>query len=161
LSPAMVRRAPAWYALLAPALLVSAVSRAQPAQPSPSSTSQPPPAEPPPAGKQEQAAQEVVVTGTRTPETTQRATGETEVVTRAEAARRGATNVGEALEGQPGVQVNPSAYGSIGNKSAIQMQGLDLNRVLILEDGERVIGDTGGAIDLAAIPLTDVSKIEL
>src|SRR5689334_25387163 len=104
---------------------------------------------------------EVVVTGTRTPESTQRATVRTDVVTRAEAERRGATNVGEALQGTLGVQVNPSAYGFLGNPSAIQIQGFDLDRVLVLEDGERVIGGVGGAIDLSSIPLTDVSRIEV
>ena len=104
---------------------------------------------------------EVVVTGTRTPESTQRATVRADVVTRAEAERRGATNVGEALQGTLGVQVNPSAYGFLGNPSAIQIQGFDLDRVLVLEDGERVIGGVGGAIDLAQIPLTDVSRIEV
>lgn len=104
---------------------------------------------------------EVVVTGTRTPESTQRATVRTEVVTREEAERRGATNVGEALQGQLGVEVNPSAYGFLGSPSAIQIQGLDRERVLVLEDGERVIGDSGGAIDLSQIPLSDVSRIEV
>jgi outer membrane receptor for ferrienterochelin and colicins len=104
---------------------------------------------------------EVVVTGTRTPESTQRATVRTDVVTREEAERRGATNVGEALQGQLGVEVNPSAYGFLGNPSAIQIQGFDLDRVLILQDGERVVGDVGGAIDLSQIPLTDVSRVEV
>ncbi|EYF04294.1 TonB-dependent receptor [Chondromyces apiculatus DSM 436] len=103
----------------------------------------------------------MVVTGTRTPESSQRSTVYTQVITKAEAERRGATNVGEALSQQLGVQVNPSAYGSLGSPSAIQIQGFDRDRVLVLEDGERVIGDTGGAIDLSQLPLTDVSRIEL
>src|SRR5687767_2888332 len=88
----------------------------------------------------------VVVTGTRTPERSQRATVKTDVVTRDEADRRGATNVAEALASQPGVQVNAGAYGHLGNVGAIQIQGFDRDRVLILEDGERVVGDVGGAI---------------
>ena len=104
---------------------------------------------------------EVVVTGTRTPEQSQRATIKTDVVTREEAERRQATNVAEALSTQPGVQVNPGAYGYLGNLSPIQIQGFDLGRVLILEDGEPVIGDIGGAIDLAGIPINDVERIEL
>ncbi|WP_242516344.1 TonB-dependent receptor plug domain-containing protein [Sorangium cellulosum] len=121
-----------------------------PAPPAPTPTS-PPPAQP----------LEVVVTGTRTPESSQRATVRTRVISREEAERRGATNVGEALDGELGVQVNPSAYGALGNPSAIQIQGFDLDRVLVLEDGERVIGDAGGAIDLSSLPLGDVSRIEL
>jgi outer membrane receptor for ferrienterochelin and colicins len=103
---------------------------------------------------------EVVVTGTRTPEDSQRATVRTGVVTRKDAERRGATNVGEALEGELGLQVNPQAYGYLGGPSAVQIQGFDEDRVLVLEDGERVIGDVGGAIDLSEIPLADVDRIE-
>jgi outer membrane receptor for ferrienterochelin and colicins len=104
---------------------------------------------------------EVVVTGTRTPEQAQRAAVKTDVVSREEAERRGATNVAEALSTQPAVQVNPGAYGYLGTVSPIQIQGFDLGRVLILEDGEPVIGDVGGAIDLAAIPISDLRRIEI
>ena len=106
-------------------------------------------------------AVDVVVTGTRTAESAAKSPVRVRVVTKADAIRRGATNVAEALAGETGIQVNPSSYGSIGNPSAVQMEGFDLGRVLVLEDGERVVGDTGGAIDLAAIPIDDVSRIEL
>lgn len=112
---------------------------------------------PPPAEK----SVDVVITGTRTAESGRRAPVRVEVVTREEAERRGATDIAQALQGQLGVQVNPSAYGFLGNPSAIQIQGFDRERVLILEDGERVVGDVGGAIDLSSIPLTDVSRIEV
>jgi outer membrane receptor for ferrienterochelin and colicins len=103
---------------------------------------------------------EVVVTGTRTPESSQRASVRTDFVTRAEAERRGATNVAEALAGEPGLQVNPGNYGYLGRPSGAQMQGLDADRVLVLEDGERVIGDEDGVVDLAQLPLVDVERIE-
>lgn len=103
----------------------------------------------------------MVVTGTRTPERQQRSTVKTDVITRAEAERRGATNVAEALQSQPGVQVNPGNYGSLGGVSAIQIQGFDRDRVLVLEDGERVVGDVGGAVDLSTLPLNDVSRVEV
>ncbi len=119
-----------------------------------------PPAEQAPAPPPPEEPVEVVVTGTRTAESIHRSTVRTRMVSRDEALKRGATNVGEALAGELGVQVNPGAYGYLGSPSAVQIQGFDLDRVLILEDGERVIGDTGGAIDLSAIPLTDVSRIE-
>ena len=113
-----------------------------------------------PAGRAQTQPAEVVVTGTRTKESSQRATVRTETVTREEAERRGARNVAEALAGEPTLQVNPQAYDYLGSPSGVQMQGLDGDRVLVLEDGERVIGDTGGVIDLAELPLTDVSRIE-
>lgn len=103
----------------------------------------------------------VVVTGTRTPERMQRATVKTDVVTREEADRRGATNVADALASQPGLVVNPGSYGFLGGVSALQIQGFDRDRVLVLEDGERVVGDVGGAVDLSAIPTGDIDRIEI
>lgn len=119
-----------------------------------------PAAPPPPPAPDPSTPVDVVVTGTRTPENARRSPVRVDVVTRAEAERRGATNVGDALAGSLGTQVNPSAYGAIGRPSAVQIGGLDRDRVLVLEDGERVVGDTGGAIDLAQIPLADVARIE-
>lgn len=104
---------------------------------------------------------QVVVTGTRTPERSQRATVKTDVITREEADRRGATSVADALSTQPGLVVNPGSYGFLGGVSALQIQGFDRDRVLILEDGERVVGDVGGAIDLSAIPTADIDRIEI
>lgn len=103
---------------------------------------------------------DVVVVGTRTPESVQRSTIRTGVVTREEAERRGARNVGEALAGETSLQVNPEAYGYLGRPAGVQMQGLDAERVLVLEDGERVNGDVGGVVDLSRLSLTDVERIE-
>lgn len=103
---------------------------------------------------------EVVVTGTRTPEALTRSTLPTGVVSRREAERRGATSVAEALEGQPGLQVNANAYDYLGSPSGIMMQGLDAERVLILRDNERVIGDAGGVVDLDQFGIDGVERVE-
>ena len=63
---------------------------------------------------------EVVVTGTRTKESSQRATVRTDTVTRDEAERRGARNVAEALAGEPTLQVNPQAYDYLGSPSGVK-----------------------------------------
>lgn len=121
-------------------------------------------ADPPrsPAGKKpDKEGETVVVTGSRTPERMQRATVKTDVITRDEAERRGAVNVADALASQPGLVVNPGSYGFLGGVSALQIQGFDRDRVLILEDGERVVGDVGGAVDLSAIPTGDIDRIEV
>src|SRR5690606_33425528 len=102
-------------------------------------------AKPPPA----EDPLQVVVTGTRTAEDIQRSVLRVDLVTRKEARRRGATNVGEAVGAELGVEVNQSAYGSLGRPSAAQIGGLDRERVLIMQDGERVVGDVGGAVDLS------------
>lgn len=103
---------------------------------------------------------EIVVLGTRTKESSQRAQVRTEVVTREEAERRGARTVGEALAGETSLQVQPNAYRYVGAPSGVQMQGLDGNRVLVLEDGEPVLGDANGIVDLGELPLTSVERIE-
>jgi len=112
------------------------------------------------AGTERCAAGEIVVLGTRSAESAQRASVRTGVVTREEAERRGARNVAEALAGEPTLQVNPEAYAPLGSPSGVQMQGLDADRVLILVDGARVTGDSGGVVDLAQLPLADVERIE-
>lgn len=104
---------------------------------------------------------QVVITGTRSKEAAGKSVVRVDVVTREEAKRRGATNVGEALAGELGMQVNPAAYGSIGQPSAAQIGGFDRERVLVLQDGERVVGDVGGAVDLAQLSLGGVSRIEI
>ncbi|MCC6552328.1 MAG: TonB-dependent receptor [Polyangiaceae bacterium] len=150
LFPVPASAAPPAASAAAPAPVPASASAAAPA-PVPASAPAPVPAAEP--------AIEIVVTGTRTPEDSQRSTVRTRVVSREEAERRGATDVGEALQGELGVQV--SAYGARGGVSAIQIQGFDRDRVLVLEDGERVIGDMDGSIDLSSIPLTDVARVEL
>jgi outer membrane receptor for ferrienterochelin and colicins len=103
----------------------------------------------------------VVVTGSRSTERGSRSVVKVDVVTREEALKRGATNVGEALAGELGVFVNPASYGSIGQPSAAQIGGFDRERILVLEDGERVTGDVGGAVDLAQLSLGGVDRIEV
>lgn len=104
---------------------------------------------------------DVVVTGTRSPEQAQRATVKTDVVTRDEAERRGATSVAEALATQPGVRVDPGAFSQLGGVSGVRIQGFDLQRVLVLEDGEPMVGDIGGAIDLSSLPVADLRRVEI
>jgi outer membrane cobalamin receptor len=110
---------------------------------------------------QDDEALEVVISDGRRAENQNDTVGRVRVLTREEARRRGATNAGEALAGELDVEVNPSAYGSLGRPSAAQIGGLDRDRVLVMEDGERVVGDFGGAVDLAKVSLGGVSRIEI
>lgn len=113
-----------------------------------------------PAARAEEK-RDVVVTGTRTPESSQRSVVRVDVVTKDDVEQRGALTVADALTTQTGVRVGAGDYGYLGGVSALQIQGFDRDRVLILEDGERVIGDTGGAIDLASLPASDLERIEI
>lgn len=80
----------------------------------------------------------------------------TELITRADIEISGAENLAEVLEDHPGVEVFRSFRGS-----AIRMQGLDPEYVLVLVDGQRAIGRVGGAVDLARFPVENVERIEI
>jgi outer membrane receptor for ferrienterochelin and colicins len=111
----------------------------------------------PPASEPSSTGSQIVITGTRTKESLQRSTVRTEVVTRAEADRRGARNVAEALTGEPALTVQP---GTSGLSGSVMINGMDGERVLILEDGEPIAGRSSGAVDLGEIPLTGIERIE-
>lgn len=131
-----------------------------------SAYAQTPPSDPtPPVEEEAQPSgvdeSEVVITGTRAKENRAKSAVRVDVVTAKDAKARGATNVGEAVAGELGVQVNPSAYGAIGSPSAAQVGGFDRERVLVMEDGERIVGDVGGAVDLSQFDLGSVERIEI
>jgi outer membrane receptor for ferrienterochelin and colicins len=111
----------------------------------------------PSASEPSSAHTEIVITGTRTKESLQRATVRTELVTRAEADRRGARNVADALAGESTLTVQP---GTSGLSGSVMINGMDGERVLILEDGEPIAGRSSGAVDLGEIPLTGIERIE-
>ena len=73
----------------------------------------------------------------------------------------GAENVAGLLEDMAGLNVHSSLYGYLGSPSGVMIQGIDPKRVLILVDGERVIGGPGGVIDLAKLPVCNVDRIEV
>lgn len=72
-----------------------------------------------------------------------------------------AENVAGLLEDVAGLNVHSSLYGYLGSPSGVMIQGIDPKRVLILVDGERVIGGPGGVIDLAKLPVCQVERIEV
>ncbi len=72
-----------------------------------------------------------------------------------------AKNVAGLLEDVAGLNVHSSLYGYLGSPAGVMIQGIDPKRVLILVDGERVIGGPGGVIDLAKLPICNVERIEV
>ena len=54
-----------------------------------------------------------------------------------------AENVAGLLEDVAGLNVHSSLYGYLGSPSGVMIQGIDPKRILILVDGERVIGGPG------------------
>jgi outer membrane receptor for ferrienterochelin and colicins len=102
------------------------------------------------------ALQEVVFTATRTLKTLKNVPVATELISRADFQRRGATNVAEALETEIGYEVQEDFSGQ-----GVSLQGVDPDKVLILVDGNRVIGRVNGSIDLEQLSVSNVKQIEV
>lgn len=99
---------------------------------------------------------EVTVTGTRVPERRDRSVISTQVITKEDIQRSGATTVAQALEAQPSLQMSRTFRGT-----ELWIRGLDPEYTLVLVDGERVPGRIGGAIDLSRFPVETIEKIEI
>lgn len=113
-------------------------------------------AAPPEEAPATDAADTLVVTGTRTRTRLGDTPVATEVISREDLASSGADTLAEALEGRPGLQVTRSFRGA-----ALQMGGLDPDHVLILVDGQPVVGRVGGAIDLSRFPVAEIERVEI
>lgn len=100
--------------------------------------------------------EETVFTATRTLKTLKNVPVQTELITRQDFQRRGAVTVADALETEIGYEVAEDFSGQ-----GIMLQGADPDKVLILIDGNRVIGRVNGSIDLEQISVTNVKQIEV
>lgn len=104
----------------------------------------------------EEASEVVVVTGTRTERALSDSVVTTDVVTQEQVLESGASDASEVLESIPGVVVTRSFRGA-----GVQMQGLDSQYVLILINGQRMIGRRDGVLDLSRIPAERIERIEI
>ncbi len=80
----------------------------------------------------------------------------TEVIDRQEIEEQGATNAAQALQYHPGIIVGVGLRGR-----QIRLRGLDPKHVLILINGERLIGGLDGAADLTRIKAEEIERIEI
>lgn len=80
----------------------------------------------------------------------------TELITSSEFAETGALTVDEALSSHIGVDISDDLSGK-----GISLRGVDPSRVLVLLDGERVIGRVKGSLDIGQLPLSNVDRIEI
>lgn len=97
-----------------------------------------------------------VVTASRSAQQQAEAAVPIEVITRAEIERTGARDAAEVLALQPSVQIERTFAGA-----GAYVQGLEPQHVLVLLDGQRVIGRVNGVIDLSRIPVERIEQIEV
>jgi len=98
----------------------------------------------------------VVVTGTRRNYILKDVPVTTELITAEEFKKTGALTVDEALDSHIGVTITDDLSGK-----GISLRGVDPSRVLILIDGNRVIGRVQGSLDIGQLPLANVKQIEI
>ena len=101
--------------------------------------------------------EQVVVTGTRTRKTLAQSPVLTKVVNKVELKEAGAVTALDALEySMPGVQFSPDAHGD-----NLQIQGLDNDYILVLVDGERMVGETRGNVNFERLNAEEIERIEI
>ncbi|PXY02098.1 hypothetical protein DF185_05490 [Marinifilum breve] len=101
--------------------------------------------------------EQVTVTGTRTQHTLKRAPILTQVITHKELERIDAVTVTDVLEAEvPGIEMGRHGYGP-----SMKVQGLDPQYTLILIDGERMAGETGGNVDYSRLNAANIERIEI
>ncbi|MCA9568878.1 MAG: TonB-dependent receptor, partial [Myxococcales bacterium] len=114
------------------------------------------PTQDPDAFDEDDISEVVVVSATRSPSALGDAPVAVEVITRAEIEATGSESLGELLEEQPGLQIDDTVSGT-----AIRMQGMDPEHTLILVDGQRVLGQKDGTIDLSRFTMENIERIEI
>ncbi|MEP7383138.1 MAG: TonB-dependent receptor [Gemmatimonadota bacterium] len=99
----------------------------------------------------------VIVTAARREQKLGDAVVETELIGPRELAQRGASDVAAVLTEHSGMQVD----GGVPSGAGVQMRGFDSRRVLILLDGQPMVGRVNGNFDLSRIPTSMVERIEV
>jgi len=99
---------------------------------------------------------EVVYTATRSLQLLKDVPVSTELLSQKEIEQTASFNAAEALQSQIGVDIRDDFSGK-----GIAIQGVDPERVLILVDGNRVIGRINGSIDLGQISTQGIKQIEI
>ncbi|MQA89825.1 MAG: TonB-dependent receptor [Gemmatimonas sp.] len=81
----------------------------------------------------------------------------TELVTRQELERSGVGDLSQVLVERLGIQVD----GGLPAGEGVMLQGLSSERVLLLVDGQPLVGRIGGNLDVSRIPLSAVERVEV
>jgi vitamin B12 transporter len=100
-----------------------------------------------------------VVTSDRTREPAARAARTTYVITAADIARDGDRTIADALANVPGVEIN--RYGAFGAQTSFGIRGSTSQQVLVLLDGLPVAGAQILNVQLEAMPVAGIDRIEV
>ncbi|MBX9806657.1 MAG: TonB-dependent receptor plug domain-containing protein, partial [Flavobacteriaceae bacterium] len=101
--------------------------------------------------------QEVIVTGTRTERSVATLPLPTQIITGESIQKSGLSRLNEIIQEQTGLITVPDFGGGEG----IQIQGLDATYVMILIDGQPLLGRSAGTLDLTRISVNNIDRIEI
>ncbi|MDR3391496.1 MAG: TonB-dependent receptor [Sulfuriferula sp.] len=102
---------------------------------------------------------DVVVTATRTPITTEQATSDISIISQEQIRNAGQSTLTELLQAQPGVELAQS--GGAGSLSSLFIRGANSGHTLVLIDGMRIGSATSGLTPLESIALDQIDHIEI
>ncbi len=109
------------------------------------------------SSKTARALNTVVVTASRRLQRVSDAAVTTEVISRADIERSGAQDLNALLTQFVGVQPEPSVAGSGG----VQIEGLSSEHVLLLIDGQPMVGRIDGELDISRVPAWMIDHVEV
>jgi vitamin B12 transporter len=104
-------------------------------------------------------AQEIVVTGTRTPQRVDRALAETTIIDRAQIEAATGRTLAELLAREAGVQIDSN--GGLGKSASVRLRGLEARHTLLLIDGVRYGSATLGTPSWENLPTDAIERIEI
>lgn len=105
------------------------------------------------------ALDEIVVTSSRTPQSTKTVTGDITVIDSEEINRLQGGALADLLRLQPGVQTTTN--GGMGTNSTVALRGTNENQLIVLVDGVRINSVTTGTTAFENIPLALIERIEI
>lgn len=105
--------------------------------------------------EQTERLKEVTITATRTERDVEDVPMPVDIISSERIEKMGSLRLNEVLQEQTGLQI-VSDHGS-----GLQMQGLSSDYILILIDGEPVIGRTAGTLDLSRLTVDNIARIEV
>jgi vitamin B12 transporter len=103
--------------------------------------------------------QEIVVTGTRTPQRVDRALAETTIIDRAQIEAATGRTLAELLAREAGVQIDSN--GGLGKSASVRLRGLEARHTLLLIDGVRYGSATLGTPSWENLPTDAIERIEI
>ncbi len=108
---------------------------------------------------EDQRADPVVVTATRTAQTANESISTVRVLTREEILQRQAKSVPDLLKGEAGIHFTNN--GGRGKNSSLFMRGTNSDHVLVLVDGIKVGSATTGSVAFQDLPVEQIERIEI